>query len=74
MSEMKWRPVGVKEALDHAVGRTISQADWNSDESVTCFTDGTAVRMEIEHFGGSSWTGSWTEESFAIGTPDGKTF
>lgn len=68
---MKWRNVTVAEALDHAIGRTIASADWDSScEQVTKFTDGTAVRLTIDTFYGSEFTGSWTERDFEIGEPD----
>ncbi len=65
--KLSWRVVPLREALDHAVGRTISGHDW--EDRITFFTDGTAVQTKVETYSGSSWTGAWTEEDFAIGEP-----
>ena len=70
-AEYEWRPVGLTEALDYAVGRTIDHMERDGGEQTTHFTDGTAVRLTVSTHHGTVQTGSWTEEDFEIGEPVG---
>lgn len=67
--EYEWRAVTLKEALDYAVGRTIDHMQRDGGEQTTHFTDGTAVRLDVSTYSGSTQTGNWDEEDFEIGEP-----
>lgn len=62
---MKWKDATLIEVLNHAIGREIDKTNSSrySDDQLTYFTDGTAVRVEAGMTSSGYCETCWSEEA-----------